>query len=55
VILGRNALHRINIDWNDLGDLVSARQLPELNAEEAKAYLRHRQTITYSVACGAIA
>lgn len=40
VILGRNDLHRINFDWNDL-EGAHAMPLPELDEVDAKAYLRH--------------
>ena len=41
VILGRNELHRVNFDWSEHGDAVSSQPLPELDEEDAKAYLRH--------------
>lgn len=41
VILGRNALPRINFDWSEYGDALCAMELPELVKAEAKAYLSH--------------
>lgn len=41
VILGRNALPRINFDWKEFGNDVSAMDLPELGESDAKAYLVH--------------
>jgi hypothetical protein len=41
VVLGRNALPRINFDWKEFGNHVSAMDLPELGEADAKAYLVH--------------
>lgn len=41
VILGRNQVHKVNFDWNDLEENVYAMPLPELAEADAKAYLRH--------------
>lgn len=41
VILGRNALPRINFDWNELEHNLHAMELPELPEADAKAYLQH--------------
>lgn len=36
VILGRNELHRVNFDWNDLEEQVQAMPLPELDEEDTR-------------------
>jgi len=41
VVLGRNALPRINFDWKEFGSDVYAMDLPELDEADAKAYLYH--------------
>lgn len=41
VILGRNQLFKINFDWNEYDEKVESLDLPELEEEDAKAYLRH--------------
>lgn len=41
VILGRNALAKVNFDWGDYGTAVHSMELPELAESEAKAFLAH--------------
>lgn len=41
IILGRNALPKINFDWGEFGKALHAMELPELAEGEAKAYLAH--------------
>jgi hypothetical protein len=41
VILGRNALPKVNFDWREYGDALNTIELPELSEAEAKAYLVH--------------
>jgi hypothetical protein len=41
VVLGRNALPKINFDWGEFGESLRAMELPELSEAEAKAYLVH--------------
>lgn len=41
VVLGRNALSKVNFDWNEFGDALRAMDLPELPEGHAKAYLEH--------------
>ena len=41
VILGRNALARVNFDWQEYGDALLSMELPELSEGDAKAYLTH--------------
>ncbi len=42
VILGRNALSKINFDWGERGQDLFSTELPELEEGDAKAYLVHR-------------
>jgi hypothetical protein len=41
VVLGRNALPKVNFDWGEFGESLRAMELPELSEAEAKAYLVH--------------
>jgi hypothetical protein len=41
VILGRNALPKINFDWGEYGESLHTMALPELSQADAKAYLAH--------------
>lgn len=41
VVLGRNALPRVNFDWGEYGEALHAMELPELSEADAKAYLVH--------------
>jgi hypothetical protein len=41
VVLGRNALPKINFDWSEYGKDLRTMELPELNEADAKAYLVH--------------
>lgn len=41
VVFGRNALPKVNFDWNEFGDKLYAMDLPELPEVDAKAYLMH--------------
>lgn len=41
VILGRNALARVNFDWSDYGPSLASMELPELSEPDAKAFLVH--------------
>lgn len=41
VVLGRNALPKINFDWGEFGSALLATELPELLETDAKAYLVH--------------
>jgi hypothetical protein len=41
VILGRNALAKVNFDWGEYGTAVHSMELPELTESEAKAFLTH--------------
>jgi hypothetical protein len=41
VVLGRNALPKINFDWGEYGEALHAMELPELPEADAKAYLVH--------------
>lgn len=40
VILGRNALARVNFDWTEMGHNIFTMELPELAEVDAKAYLQ---------------
>lgn len=42
VVLGRNALPKVNFDWNEFGNALHSMELPELLEGDAKAYLVHR-------------
>lgn len=42
VVLGRNALSKINFDWAEHGQAIFQMELPELEEGDAKAYLVHR-------------
>ncbi|MCS6846492.1 MAG: hypothetical protein RMN52_02100 [Anaerolineae bacterium] len=42
VILGRNALSKVNFDWNEFGEALHSMELPELPEADAKAFLVHR-------------
>jgi hypothetical protein len=41
VVLGRNALPKVNFDWGEFGQALHAMELPELPEGDAKAYLVH--------------
>ncbi len=41
VVLGRNALPKVNFDWGEYGESLRAIELPELPEADAKAYLVH--------------
>jgi hypothetical protein len=41
VVLGRNALPKINFDWGEFGAALQALELPELPEGDAKVYLAH--------------
>ncbi|MCI0396945.1 MAG: hypothetical protein L0322_18670 [Chloroflexi bacterium] len=41
VILGRNALPKVNFDWQELGERLHVMELPELSEPDAKSYLKH--------------
>jgi hypothetical protein len=41
VVLGRNALPKVNFDWGEYGEALYAMDLPELPESDAKAYLVH--------------
>jgi len=41
VILGRNALPKVNFDWGEYGSALHVMELPELPEADAKAYLVH--------------
>lgn len=41
VILGRNALPRVNFDWTEMGHNIFTMELPELAEVDAKAYLQY--------------
>lgn len=41
VVLGRNALPKVNFDWREYGEALHALELPELPEPDAKAYLVH--------------
>ena len=41
VVLGRNALPKINFDWGEYGQALQVMELSELAEPEAKAYLKH--------------
>ena len=41
VVLGRNALPKINFDWGEFGTAMQVMELPELSEADAKAYLAH--------------
>jgi hypothetical protein len=41
VVLGRNALPKVNFDWGEYGEALHAMELPELPEADAKAYLVH--------------
>jgi hypothetical protein len=41
VVLGRNALPKVNFDWGEYGAALYTKELPELAEAEAKAYLVH--------------
>lgn len=41
VVLGRNALPKINFDWGEFGAALHTMELPELPEADAKAYLVH--------------
>jgi len=41
VVLGRNALPKVNFDWGEFGGALHAMELPELPEADAKAYLVH--------------
>lgn len=42
VVLGRNSLSKINFDWSEHGQTLFQMELPELEENDAKAYLVHR-------------
>jgi hypothetical protein len=41
VVLGRNALAKVNFDWNEYSQALHSMELPELPEGDAKAYLVH--------------
>lgn len=41
VVLGRNALPKVNFEWQEWGERLRVMELPELAADETKAYLSH--------------
>ncbi|MCP4545488.1 MAG: winged helix-turn-helix transcriptional regulator [bacterium] len=41
VVLGRNALPKINFDWGEFGPALHVMELPELPERDTKAYLTH--------------
>lgn len=41
VVLGRNALTKVNFDWGEFGKALHVMELPELPEADAKAYLVH--------------
>lgn len=41
VLLGRNALPKVNFDWGEFGEALKAMELPELPEAEAKVYLAY--------------